>query len=481
MARPAIRIMIWLMRCPDRMSRAEDLCDEEWTMKDTLNRRDFLRQTAVAGFGAGLAGLAVSGCADGLRWAAAPADWSDKPKDLVKVGFVGIGNQGRSHVGNLLKIEGCRITAVCDILPERAQWASKQITAAGHPEPAVYTSGERDFARMCKTEDLDLVYTVTPWQWHTPVCVAAMENGKHAASEVPIATSLEECWQLVETAEKTRRYCIMMENCCYDYQEMVTLNMIRQGLLGEILHAECGYLHDLREHKLAPTTYQGMWRLDFAIRRDGNPYPTHGIGPVAWCMDINRGDAFDYLVSVSTKSVGLNLYARRKYPKWANQKFKLGDVNTSVIHTVAGKTILVKHGTHLPRPYSRDFLIQGTTGIVCKYPTPLVYVEGKSPSDQWEDMEPYSKKYEHPVWTSLAQKSQGAGHGGMDYIEDYRLIESLRKGEPLDQDVYDAAAWSAIVEASCRSVARKGKPVDIPDFTRGRWKTNPPLGIITPA
>ena len=448
-------------------------------MSDALNRRDFLRQTAATGLGAGLGALAVSGCTEVLRRAPAPAGWPDKPKDLVRVGYVGIGNQGQGHVNNLLKVPGCQITALCDIRPEKVEEAKKRIIAAGHPEPKTYgQGGDRDFVRLCEQEDVDLVYTATPWQWHTPVCVAAMKSGKHAASEVPIATSLEECWQLVETAEKTHRFCVMMENCCYDLHEMVTLNMIHQGLLGEVLHAECGYLHDLRELKLSPTFYQGMWRLNFAIHRNGNPYPTHGIGPVAWCLDILRGDTFETLASASTKSVGLNLYAKEKYPKWANQPFKLGDVSTSLIRTAQGKTIVVKHDTHLPRPYSRDFLIQGTQGLVRKYPTPLVYIEGKSPNDEWEDMAAYTKQYKHPVWTSLEQKAQGAGHGGMDYIEDYRLIQALRQGVEPDIDVYDSVTWSAIFPVSEQSVGSGGKCIRFPDFTGGRWKEKRPLGVL---
>jgi predicted dehydrogenase len=447
-------------------------------MSDTLNRRDFLRQTAAVGFGAGMAGLAASGCGAGLSRTSAAATPAPKPKDLIKVGYVGVGNQGSSHVSNLLKVEGCRVAAVCDIRPEKAEEARKQIVAAGFPEPKLYTQGERDYERMCQTEDLDLVYTATPWQWHTPICVAAMKSGKHAASEVPIATSLDECWQLVETAEKTGKHCIMMENCCYDFHEMVTLNMIHQGLFGEPLYAECGYLHDLREMKLSPTAYQGMWRLNFAIHHNGDPYPTHGIGPVAWCLDILRGDTFETLASASTKSVGLNLYAAKKYPEWTHQTFKLGDVNTSVIRTSQGKVIVVKHNTHLPRPYSRDFMIEGTAGIMAKYPKPLIYLEGKSPNDQWEDMEPYTKQYEHPVWASLRQKAEGAGHGGMDYIEDYRLIQALRQGVAPDIDVYDSVTWSAIFPVSEQSVNSGGKCIQFPDFTAGRWKQKRGLGVF---
>lgn len=440
-------------------------------MANRLDRRQFLKQATATGILASIVDL-ETGC-HGPDRRPALLDWSDRPRDQVKVGFVGIGNMGRGHVNNLLKVPGCHIAAVCDILEDRAQWARDRVLASGQPEPKVFL----DFKELCQ-EDLDLVYTATPWQWHTPVCITAMQNGKHVACEVPIATTLDECWQLVETAQKYRRYCVMMENCCYDRLEMAVLNMVREGLFGELLHAECGYLHDLRELKLSPTYYQGQWRLQYAIHRNGNPYPTHGLGPVAWCMDILRGDRFEYLVSVSTKSVGLNLYARTKYPRWAQQQFKLGDVNTTLISTAKGRTIIVKHDTHLPRPYSRDFLIQGTKGLVRKYPQPLIYVESEASQDQWQQIGPFLEQYEHPIWRSLQEKAKGSGHGGMDYIEDYRLIQSLRQGLPPDIDVYDSVTWSAIFPLSERSVEAKGRPISVPDFTGGLWDKHRDLGVF---
>lgn len=447
-------------------------------MDRTIDRRQFLRQAAGAGIAASLAGIGSNGCQTQRPGLAMPG-WVDRPKDRVRVGFVGIGNMGRGHIENLLRIEGCLITAICDIIPERTQWARERIVRSGQADPKVYGQhGERDFVRLCQQEDIDLVYTATPWQWHAPVCLAAMENGKHAACEVPIATTLDECWQLVEAAERHKRYCVMMENCCYDRIEMAVLNMVRQGLFGELLHAECGYLHDLRELKLSPTYYQGMWRLQYAIKRNGNPYPTHGIGPVAWCMDILRGDRFEYLVSVSTRSIGLNLYAKARYPQWADQAFRLGDVNTSLINTAKGKTIVVKHDTHLPRPYSREFLIQGTRGLVRKYPQPLIYVEGEGQEDQWQPLDGYLDRYEHPIWKALQAKATGAGHGGMDYIEDYRLIRALRMGIPPDIDVYDSVTWSCIFPLSEQSVGHAGRPMPFPDFTRGMWAKARPLGVF---
>jgi len=386
---------------------------------------------------------------------------------------------GTAHVRNLVRVEGCRVTAVCDIDEANAERAAALIEEAGHPRPAIYTGGETEFRRLCAEEDLDLVYTATPWRWHVPVCLAAMENGKHAASEVPIAVTLEECWQLVEAAEKYRRHCIMMENCCYGRTEMMVLNLVRQGLLGEIVHAECGYMHDLRGIKFADEG-EGMWRRAHSMLRDGNLYPTHGLGPVAQCMDINRGDRFATLVSMSSPSRGLQEFARENFPEGdpkRRETFALGDVNTSLIKTAQGKTIIVGHDTNLPRPYDRINMVQGTRGIVQGYPD-RVYIEGRSPAHRWEEAAAYRDEFEHPLWRQLIEESAGAGHGGMDYVEDWRLIQCLRAGEPYDIDVYDSVAWSAVSELSERSVAAGSAPMPFPDFTRGRWRQYPPLGVV---
>jgi hypothetical protein len=313
-----------------------------------------------------------------------------------------------------------------------------------------------------------------------PVCIAAMENGKHAATEVPAAYTVDGCWQLVETAERLAKHCVMMENCCYDRIELMILNMVRKGLFGELIHAEGAYNHDLRGVKFSAGG-EGLWRRDHSMTRDGNLYPTHGLGPVAQCLNVNRGDQFDYLVSMSSNSRGLQLWAAEQYPEdspYRKEKYVLGDVNVSLIRTKLGRTITLIHDTNLPRPYSRAIMMQGTRGIARKYPEPLIHIEGRSEGHGWEKMADYAEEFEHPLWASMTEKSKGAGHGGMDYIEDYRLIECLRKGLPMDMDVYDAAAWSVICELSERSVADRSRSVDVPDFTRGRWKTNKPLEII---
>ncbi|MBA2302212.1 MAG: Gfo/Idh/MocA family oxidoreductase [Acidobacteria bacterium] len=442
---------------------------------DRLDRRDFLALGGAA-LTASLVGPDSTAAAE-LQGGATP--FSTAPVDTVRVGFVGIGGMGSNHVQNLVKIPGCRITAVCDTRPERTAWATKLITAAGHPAPAAYTRGPRDFERLCETEDLDLVYNATPWEWHVPIMLAAMRNGKHTATEVPAAMTLDDCWALVESAEKHRRHCVMMENCNYDRMELMVFNMVRQGLFGELLHAEGGYLHDLRGIKFADEG-EGLWRRAWAIKLDGNLYPTHGLGPVANCLDINRGDRFDYLVSMSSPSRGLQEWAADHLPPDSpkrRERYALGDVNTSIIKTSSGKTVMVQHCTNLPRPYSRIHLVQGTKGLFQGYPN-RVYVEGRGKEDQWQRADEVLAEFEHPLWKEMAEAAEGAGHGGMDFIEDYRLIACLREGQPTDMNVYDAAALSAVVPLTVRSVGRRASAVEFPDFTRGRWKTLPPLGIL---
>jgi len=401
------------------------------------------------------------------------------PMETVRIGFVGVGGQGGSHVKNFLAIEGVEIVALCDIDEARNREVASWVVADGRPEPRLYGRDERDFERMCEQEELDLVFTATPWEWHVPVCLSAMENGKHAATEVPAAYTLDDCWALVEAAEKYTRHCVMMENCNYDRPEMMVFHMVRLGMFGEVLHAECGYLHDLRAIKFSDHG-EGLWRRAHSWVRNGNLYPTHGLGPVANVMDINRGDRFDYLVSMSSPSRGLQEYARDHFPEDAPQRretFALGDVNGSLIRTARGRTIYLSHNTNLPRPYSRIHMVEGTRGLFHGYPN-RVYIEGRSPHHRWESVEDYWDEFEHPLWKDLRKLSAGAGHGGMDYIEDYRLIKCLREGLPTDMNVYDAAAISAVCPLSEWSVANRSRPADFPDFTRGRWKSWPELGIL---
>lgn len=402
------------------------------------------------------------------------------PIERVRVGFVGVGGQGSVHVENFLTLEGVEVKAICDIVTKHASDNADKVVAAGQPRPVIYDRGPTDFQRMIGEQDLDLVFTATPWEWHVPVLLEAMKNGKHAASEVPIAYTVEDCWKLVETAEKQRKHCLMMENCCYDRREMLMLNLVRQGMFGELLHGECAYNHDLRSVKF-DTTGEGLWRRAHATRRTGNFYPTHGLGPIAQCMNINRGNQFDYLVSLSGPSRGLQLWQQEHLaaddPRRA-ERYIEGDVNISLIRTVQGQTITLVHNTNNPRPYTRINMIQGTKGLMQGWPD-RIYIEGRSAhEDAWEPLDTWFAQYEHPFWKDPAVKSRSLGHGGMDWLEDWRLVTCLRAGLPTDQNVYDAAAWSSICELTARSDTHRSRAMDIPDFTRGRWRTTPPLPII---
>jgi predicted dehydrogenase len=442
-------------------------------MSSGWSRRSFLGTTAVGGLGITLNRPRSAAAETGKG--APPIE--TKPLEQVRVGFVGVGLQGSSHVENLLKIDGVEIRALCDISEWKVARAQEWIEAARRPKPAAYTRGERDFERLCERDDLDLVITATPWRWHVPICVAAMKAGKHAATEVPAAVTIDECWQLVEVSEQTRRHCVMLENCCYSERALLTLNLVRRGLLGEIIHGMGGYLHDLREIKLSGRD-EAVWRREHSINRNGDLYPTHGLGPIAEAMDINRGDRFDYMVSMSTMSRGLKLYAAEKWgPEDSTAvDYALGDVTTSMLHTVKGRTITLVHDTSSPRPYSRIDRVQGTKGIIEGYPD-RVHVEGRSRAHRWESFDAYLPEHGHALWKQLREQARGAGHGGMDYLEDYRLIDALLKGRYPDMDVYDAAAWSAVSELSERSIGDGSAPVPFPDFTRGGWERNEPVFV----
>ena len=450
---------------------------------DGIDRRELLKLGA-AGLGLAALGACTPGTGEGTakprlqRTDLGPAPdhpFAAPPMDLVRIGFVGVGGMGTAHVRNLLRIAGCQIMAVCDVVPDHAERSSSLIQEAGFPAPTLYTNGERDFERLCAEEDLDLVYTATPWEWHVPVLLSAMENGKHAATEVPAAYTIDDCWAMVEAAERFQKHCIMMENCNYGRMEMLCFHLIKLGLLGEVVHGAGGYLHDLRGIKFADRG-EGLWRRAHAIQRDGNLYPTHGLGPVANCMDINRGDAFATLVSMSSPSRGLQLWAEENYPPdhpKRQETYICGDVNTSLIQTALGRTIMVGHDTNLPRPYSRINMVQGTKGIFQGYPD-RVYIEGMSTrSHQWDEAREWLEEYDHPLWKEMAERSAGAGHGGMDFMEDYRLIKCLLEGLPTDMNVYDAAAISAVTPLSEWSVANGGAPIEFPDFTRGKWQSWP--------
>jgi predicted dehydrogenase len=297
-----------------------------------------------------------------------------------------------------------------------------------------------------------------------------MKAGKHAATEVPAAYSIEDCWKLVDMSERSRRHCIMMENCSYGYNELLILNMVRAGAFGDIKHGGAAYNHDLREI-LFENRDEGLWRRAHHTLRNSNLYPTHGLGPVAAFMNINRGDRFDYLVSMSTPEMGLTKWRAdhepKDSPKWS-ETYVTGDLNLSLIKTAKGRTIRLEHDVSSPRPYSRINSVQGTKGIFEDYPA-RIYIEGEGENDRWTTIDAYKAKYEHALWRELGDKARAGGHGGMDYVMAYRLIQTMREGLTPDMDVYDAASWSAPGPLSALSVAKGSMPVAFPDFTRGAW------------
>lgn len=397
-----------------------------------------------------------------------------EPIPTVRVGFVGLGMRGADAVRRFMYLEGVEVTALCDIVPDRVTESQKVLAENGRAAASEYT-GEEGWKKLCESHNVDLVYVCTHWQLHTPIAVYAMEHGKHAAIEVPAALTIDECWQLVNTVEKTRRHCMMLENCCYDFFEMATLNMAQKGLFGEVVHCEAAYIHDLRWLNFDEKSgYWDMWRLKYNTNHTGNPYPTHGLGPVAQILNIHRGDKMDYLVSVSSDQFGMSAYAKEKFgenSQYGKTDFALGDMNTTLIKTHKGKTIMLQHDVTSPRPYSRIHMVSGTEGFAQKYPIQAIALEPNAHHFLGKDaMDSLLKVYEHPFSKEIGELARKVGgHGGMDFIMDYRLIYCLRNGLPLDEDVYDAAEWSCIVELSEQSVRNGGVPVQIPDFTRGAW------------
>ncbi len=389
----------------------------------------------------------------------------------VRFGVIGTGGRGSEMIREMLSLDGAEVRAICDINRDAALTAAGKIETASGKKPEIYTGGEHDFENLVRRDDLDFVYIATPWDWHVPMAVAAMEAGKHCGTEVPAATTIEDCFKLVRTSERTRRHCLIMENCCYGENELLVLNIIRAGLLGELIHGEAAYIHDLREELLS-NRGEGLWRRLPHTVRNGNLYPTHGLGPVANYMGVNRGDRFDYLVSVSSLQKGLEVYRDAHFPAddpKRREKYVEGDMNTSLIRTARGRTIVLQHDVVDPRPYDRVNLISGSKGVFRDYP-PRIYLDGQPGEEQFTSIDAYKEKYEHPLWQKSGEMARKmGGHGGMDFILLYRLAECMREGLPPDIDVYDAATWSAAGPLSERSVASGSAPVKFPDFTNGRW------------
>ena len=447
-------------------------------MSKRINRRDFVKTIA-------LAGTAVAMMPKSLFSSAVV-------NEQIKLGFVGTGMRGQWMLWLAAKYPEVQIPAICDIDDGMIESALKILKDAGKPDPRIYKNGDEDFRNMVANEDLDGVYIATPWEWHHPMAIAAMKNGINVGTEVPAALTVRDCWDLVNTSEKTGMNCMIMENVCYRRDIMAVLNMVRQGLFGELLHCQGGYQHDLRHVKFndGKNPYGGgvefgekgysesKWRTQHSVDRNGDLYPTHGLGPVSTMLDINRGNRMVYLTSTATQSRGLHNYivdnGGPNHPN-ANVEFKLGDVVTTVIKCDNGQTIMLSHDTNSPRPYSLNYRVQGTKGI-WMVDNNSIYIEGMSPeAHKWEPDETYMEKYDHPLWKRFEDKAAGSGHGGMDFFILRAFVESLKRNVTPPIDVYDAVSMSVICPLSEKSIRLNSTSVKIPDFTRGRWKNNQPI------
>ena len=469
------------------------------------NRRDFLKHASVAGAGAFAGGL-LSGCAPkqpesnlqviiesvkkshtqkfNMSGFAAPA------LPVVRIGIIGLGDRGSGAVTRLSKIEGVEIKALCDKREVAVKGSQKYLQRIGRPAAQEFFGDENSWKKLVELPDLDLIYTCTPWILHTPISVYAMENGKHITCEVPVARTIDEAWQLVETSEKTKKHCMMLENCCYDFFELLTLNMARQGMFGDIVHGEGAYIHNLmglnfkkpQDDRQADGAYTDMWRLKENASRNGNLYPTHGLGPVCQIMNINRGDKMEYLTSMSSIDFTMGKHANALaagdpfFAPYANRNYR-GNMNTSLVRTNLGRTIMIQHDVSSVNIYSRLHVIHGTSGSAMKYPEPERIALGESWLNE-EELKEVTEKFTPEIVKRVGEMAKKVGgHGGMDFIMDWRMIDCLRNGLPLDQDVYDGALWSSIAPLSEWSVANRSQSIDVPDFTGGSWKTNKPHDI----
>ena len=469
----------------------------------TVNRRAFLKNI---GFGTGLAATVPflssytsSPYIENVKHIRKSAQRNPKmdfnmcgysaPKlEKVKIGFVGIGDRGSGAVKRMTFIEGVEIVALCDIRQAAVDGAQKILSDAGLPKAKEYVGSETEFKQLASDGICDLIYTATPWEWHVPVGISAMESGAHAALEVSAAKTMEECWQMVETSEKTMKHCVILENCCYDFFELLTLNMVRQGVFGDLIHGEGAYIHDLdywhfnkpKDDKMSDGAYQGMWRLHENTRK-ANVYPTHGLGPICQAMNINRGDKMEYLTSMMSEDFTLKNRIEEKagedsfFEQFVGKEMR-GNMDIQLIKTNKGRTIMIQHDISSPRPYSRIHMLSGTKCFAQKWPLKHIAF-GHKVADETQ-MKELEEKYTPEIVRKVGELAkQVGGHGGMDFLMDWRLIDCLRNGLPMDMDVYDAAAWSCITPLSEWSIANGSRPIEIPDFTRGKWMTNKPLSL----
>ena len=442
------------------------------------SRRTFIKGSALVGAGISLAPHLV---------------FSQKAKPLahkLKLGFIGVGLRGINHLNNAMRRKDTEITAICDIDPKRIDIALDLIEKDGRKQPLVFGKHEEDYLNLLDSKDVDAVIIATPWLWHTKMAVAAMQAGVYAGLEVSASQTIEECWDLVNTHEATGTHMMFLENVNFRRDVMAVLNMVKQQVFGEMIHYRCGYQHDLREVKFnngkqpygggvefgAKGTSEAKWRTKHSVYRNGDTYPTHGVGPIAAMADINRGNRFVSMTASATKAVGLHNHIVAQggaaHPN-AKIKFKQGDVITSTIVCANGETIIVTHDTNLPRPYSLGFRVQGAKGLWEK-DGDRIYIEGKSEPHRWDAAQDWLTQYDHPVWKKYEAEATGAGHGGMDYFVMKAFVESALANVAPPIDAYDAAAWSAITPLSEASIANNGEPQEFPDFTRGQWVARTP-------
>jgi len=452
-------------------------------MSKKINRRDFIKTTATASAAATVMPKSL---------------FSSQVNKRVKMGFIGTGMRGQWVLWLAAKYPEVDIPAICDIDDGMIESALRILKDAGKPEPRIYKNGPEDFLSMVQNETLDGVYIATPWEWHHPMAIAAMKNGMHVGTEVPAALTVGDCWDLVNVSERTGKLCMIMENVCYRRDVMAILNMVQQGMFGELLHCQGGYQHDLRHVKFndGKNPYGGgvefgekgfseaKWRTQHSVDRNGDLYPTHGLGPVSTMLDINRGNRMMHLTSTATQSRGLHKYIVDQggpdHPN-ADVEFKCGDIVTTVIKCANGQSIMLSHDTNNPRPYSLNFRVQGTNGIWQK-DAQSIYIEGISPeSHRWENEDEYLNKYDHPLWKRFSDAENTishTGHGGMDFFIVRAFIETLKGADPVI-DVYDAVSMSVIFPLSEKSIRLGSTAVKIPDFTRGKWGKNKPIFGLT--
>jgi predicted dehydrogenase len=435
-------------------------------------RRNFIKASSVAGLGLTILPSSVV---------------FSKDKDpKVRLGFIGVGLRGQSHLELALRRNDAEVVAICDVQQRMIDMSLDLVSKSGRPKPQIIMDGPQGYKKLLENKEIDAVIISTPWEWHTIMCIDAMNAKKYVGCEVITGMTVEECWQLVHTSERTGMPLMMLENVCYRRDVMAVLNMVRQNVFGELVHLQGGYQHDLREVKFndGKSAYgngaefgekgfsEAQWRTQHSVYRNGDLYPTHGIGPVAMMANINRGNRFTQLVSYSTKASGLHDHVVKMggadHPN-AKINFKLGDVVTTMISTVNNETILLQHDTNLPRPYSLGFRVQGTKGIWMDL-NKSIYIEGQSKkSHQWEDAKEWLDKYDHPLWKKYGNDASGAGHGGMDWFVLHAFVESVKRKVNTPQDVYDAVTWSAITPLSESSIQLGGESVEFPDFTQGKW------------